>query len=72
MPCLWNAKQTDRDILETELNKLSILNVGRPKKKLPTLLSFVPKEIEDDDIKNTILQQNNLTHLEDYTLYEIY
>jgi len=65
--------ETDRDILETELNKLRILNLGRPKKKLPTqLLSFVPKETEDVDIKNTILRQNNLTHLEDYTLYEIH
>jgi len=28
----------------------------------------VPKEVEDVDIKNTILQQNNLTHLEDSIL----
>jgi len=38
--------------------------VGRPKKKLPTLLlKFVPIETEDADIKSTILQQNNLLHL---------
>jgi hypothetical protein len=30
---------------------------------------FVPKEVADDDIKNTILKQNNLTHLEDSTLH---
>ena len=29
-----------------------------------------PKEAEDDDIKNTILQQNNLTHLEDPILHK--
>ena len=38
--------------------------MGRPKKKLPTLLlKFVPIEIEDADIKSTIIQQNNLLHL---------
>jgi len=32
--------------------------MGRPKKKLPALLlKFVPIEIEDADIKSTILQQ---------------
>jgi hypothetical protein len=57
--------EKDRDTLEKELSILSTLSVGRPKKKLPTLLlSFVPKEIEDD-IKNTILLQNNLAHLAD-------
>jgi len=44
--------------------------VGRPKKKLPSLLlSFVPKDVEDAIIKNTILQQNNLIHLEDSILH---
>ena len=58
--------ETDRDTLENELIKMSAITVGRPKKKLPTLLlKFVPKEVEDADIKSTILQQNNLTHLED-------
>jgi hypothetical protein len=62
--------EKDRDTLEKELSKLSTLNVGRPKKKLPTLLlSFLPKEVEDADIKNTILQQNNLTHLENPILH---
>lgn len=62
--------ETDRDILEKELSKLRTLNVGRPRKKLPTLLlSFVPKEVEDADIKHTILQQNNLIHLEDSILH---
>jgi hypothetical protein len=58
--------ETDRDTLEKELTKLSTITVGRPKKKLPTLLiKYVPKGVEDADIKNTILQQNHLTHLED-------
>jgi hypothetical protein len=61
--------KTDRDTLETELGKLSTVTVGRPKRKLPTLLlRFVPKEVEDADIKNIILQQNNLSHLEDPVL----
>jgi hypothetical protein len=47
----------DRDTLEKELSKLSTINVGIPRKKLPTLLlMFVPKEVVDDNIKNTILQ----------------
>ena len=63
--------ETDRDTLEKELSKLSTVNVGRPKKKLPNLLlTFVPEEVEDADIKNTILQQNNLTHLEDPVLHK--
>lgn len=62
--------ETDRDTLEKELSKLSTLNVVRPNKKLPTLLlTFVPKEVDDADIKNTNLQQNNLTHLEDPILH---
>ena len=49
---------------------MSIINAAHPRKKLPTLLlTFVPKEGVDDDNKNTILQQNNLTHLEDSTLH---
>jgi hypothetical protein len=61
--------ETDRDILEKELNKISAISVGRPKKKFPTLLlKFVPNEIEDADIKSTILQQNNLHHLNDSVL----
>jgi hypothetical protein len=58
--------KTDRDTLETELGKLRTVTVGRPKRKLPTLLHrFVPKEVEDMDIKNIILQQNNPSHIED-------
>jgi len=61
--------ETDRDILEKELIKISALTVGRPKKKLPTLLlKFVPIEMEDAEIKSTILQQNNLLHLSDSVL----
>lgn len=41
----------------------------RPKRKLPNLLiRFVPKEVVDTAIKDTILQQNNLAHLESTTL----
>jgi hypothetical protein len=61
--------EADRDILEKELVKISALTVGRPKKKLPTLLlKFVPIEIEDAEIKSTILQQNNLLHPSDSVL----
>lgn len=57
------------DILEKELNKISAISVGRPKKKLPALLlKFVPNEIEDADIKSTIIQQNNLHHLNESVL----
>jgi hypothetical protein len=49
--------------------KISAISVGRPKKKLPTLLlKFVPNEKKDADIKSTILQQNNLQHLTDSVL----
>jgi len=61
--------KTDRDILEMELGKLNAVTVERPKRKLPTLLlMFVPKDVEDAAIKDTILQQNNLTHIEDPVL----
>ena len=60
---------TDRDILQTELGKLRAVTMERPKRKLPTLLiRFVPKEFVDTAIKDTILQQNNLAHLESTTL----
>ena len=56
---------TDRDILEKELGKLRAVTVERPKRKLQTVLPmFAPKEIEDAAIRDTILQQNNLAHLE--------
>jgi len=61
--------KTDSDILEKELSKLRTVTVERPKRKLPTLLlMFVPTEIEDVAIKDTILQQNNLSHTEDPAL----
>jgi hypothetical protein len=51
---------------EKELGQLRAVTVERPKRKLPTLLlRFVPKEVDDVAIKDTILQQNNLAHLED-------
>lgn len=56
---------TDRDILEKELNKLDSLSLEYPKKKQPTLLlKFVPWHIKDEDIKDIVIHQNNLTHLE--------
>jgi hypothetical protein len=49
--------KTDRDVLEKELRKLSTVTVERPKRKIPTLPHmFVPKEIEDEAIKDSILQ----------------
>jgi hypothetical protein len=61
--------KTDSDTLEKELSKLRTVTVERPKRKLPALLvKFVPKEIEDEAIKDTILQQNNLSHIEDPVL----
>jgi hypothetical protein len=61
--------KTDRNILEKELGILATVTVECPKGKLPTLiLMFVPKEVEDVEIKDTILQQNNLFHIEDLVL----
>ena len=61
--------KTDRNILEKEPGKLCTVTVEHPKRKLPTLLlMFVPKEVEDDVIKDTILHQNNLSHIEDPVL----
>ena len=54
----------DRDLLENELQKLDIISLERPKMKLPTLLlTHVPKLINDSEIKDIIIQQNDLTHL---------
>ncbi|XP_069688287.1 uncharacterized protein [Periplaneta americana] len=56
---------TDRDTLEKELTIRNALSIERPKKKLPAiLLKFVPRYIDDAEVKDVILQQNNLTHLE--------
>jgi hypothetical protein len=61
--------KTDRDILEKELSKLHTITVERPKRKLPTLLlMYVPKDVGDDVIKDTMLHQNNLSHIEDPVL----
>jgi hypothetical protein len=61
--------KTDRDILEKELSKLRTVTVERPKSKVPTLLlMFVPKDVEDAEIKDTILHQNSLSHIEDPVL----
>ena len=61
--------KADRDILEKELSKLRTVTVERPKRKFPTLLlMYVPKNVEDDVIKDTILHQNNLSHIEDPVL----
>jgi hypothetical protein len=65
--------KTDRNTLEKELSRLSTVTVGRPKRKLPTLLlMFVPKKVEDADIKNIILQQNNPSHIENPVLRSKY
>ena len=57
--------KTDSDILEKELSKLRTVTVERQKRKLPALhVMFVPKEIEDEVFRDTILQQNNLSHIE--------
>jgi len=61
--------ETDRDILQMEIGKLSAVTVERAKRKLPTLLlMFVLKNVEDTAIKDTVLQQNNLSHVEDPVL----
>jgi hypothetical protein len=61
--------KADSDILEKELSKLSSVTVERPKRKLPTiLLKYVPNEVDDEEIKDTIIHQNNLSHLVDPTL----
>lgn len=58
--------KSDREILERELSKQSTVTVERPKRKLPTLLlMYVPKDVENEEIKDTILHQNNLSHVED-------
>jgi hypothetical protein len=61
----------DSEILEKELTKLSTVIVGRPKRKLPTLIlkySYVPNDVDNEEIKNTIIHQNNLSHLVGPTL----
>jgi hypothetical protein len=61
--------KTNRDILEKAPSKLRTFTIEIPKRKLPTLLlMYVPKDVEDDVIKDTILHQNNLSHIEDPVL----
>ena len=61
--------KTGQDILEKELSKLCTVTIELPKRKLPTLLlMYVPKDVEDDVIKDTILHQNNLSLIEDPVL----
>jgi len=56
----------DSEILEKELTKLSTVTVERPKRKLPTLLlKYVPNDVDDEEIKGTIIHQNNLSHVVD-------
>jgi hypothetical protein len=45
--------KTNHDILEKKVGKLSMVTVECPKRKLLTLLlMFVPKELEDDEIRH--------------------
>ncbi|PSN32677.1 hypothetical protein C0J52_21741 [Blattella germanica] len=61
--------KTDCDTLEEELNKIKTLTTEHPKKYLPTsLLVYVLKSIEDSEIKDIILLQNNLSHIEEPVL----
>jgi len=61
--------KADREILENELNKICTITVEHPKRKLPTLLLMhVPRDVENEEIRDTILHQNNLSHLEDPVL----
>ena len=64
--CKSNA---DREILENELHKIRTITVEHPKRKLPTLLLMhVPRDMENEEIKDTVIHQNNLSHLEDPVL----
>ena len=56
----------DSEILEKELTKLSTVTVERPKRKPPTLLlKYVPNDVDDEELKGTIIHQNNLSHVVD-------
>lgn len=57
--------KVDCDIMERELKKMQSLTVESPKRRLPTLLLLhVPADVEDSDIKDIILQQNDLSDTE--------
>ena len=61
--------KTDRDVLQNELSKINLVTTEQPKMKLPTLLlKFVPIEIDDLELKDLIIQQNNLNHIVDPVL----
>jgi len=61
--------KTDSEILEKELSKLRTITVEHPKRKLPTLLLMhVPKDVGNEELRDTILHQNNLSSLEDSIL----
>jgi len=61
--------KADRVILENELNKIRTITVEHPKRKLPTLLLMhVPRDVENEEIRDTVIHQNNLSPLEDPVL----
>ena len=54
----------DSETLANELKKVNEVSLEQPKKNLPTLLlKYVPLSVADEAFKDTILHQNNLTHL---------
>ncbi|PSN35596.1 hypothetical protein C0J52_20450, partial [Blattella germanica] len=58
--------KNDCEILEKEIKKITVIQTEKPKKKLPTMLiKYVPKDVTDAELKNTLLHQNNLSHLEE-------
>jgi hypothetical protein len=61
---LVECKSKDEsETLEKELTKLSAVTVERPKRKLPTLLlRYVPNDVVNEELRDTIIQQNNLSH----------
>jgi hypothetical protein len=53
----------DSETLEKELTKLSTVTVERPKRKLPTLLlRYVPNDVDNEELRDTIIHQNNLSN----------
>jgi hypothetical protein len=59
----------DSEILEKELTKLSTVTVEHPKRKFPTLiLKYVPNDVDNEEIKDTVIHQNNLSHMLDTIL----
>ncbi|PSN44033.1 hypothetical protein C0J52_16967 [Blattella germanica] len=61
-----SVNKNDCEILEKELKKITVIQTEKPKRKLPTMLiKYVPKDVTDAELKNTLLHQNNLSHLEE-------